>query len=129
MQELGERPNAWVLSPQDAQALDLTRWGTSGGLLTGGFQNDSNVLGFGSSDNIFGDISQRIVSKSVPQGTALLAELDHGTDLFTGARGLTSTPRGRCFKPTRSSFEAKPRSASRSCAPQAFAVVDLTSGS
>jgi HK97 family phage major capsid protein len=41
LQNLGEQPNGWALNPNDAAALDLTRWGRSGGLLTGGFENDN----------------------------------------------------------------------------------------
>jgi HK97 family phage major capsid protein len=74
LQNLGEQPNAWALNPADAETIDLLRWGTSGGLLTGGFEND-NRDGFGSSDNIFGPQSiKRVVSPSVPQGTAILAD-------------------------------------------------------
>jgi HK97 family phage major capsid protein len=74
LQSLGEQPNGWALNPADAETIDLTRWGSSGGLLTGGFEND-NRDGFGSSDNIFGPQSiKRVVSPSVPQGTAILAD-------------------------------------------------------
>lgn len=42
--------------------------------LSGGFENDSGT-GFGSSDNVFGPRSiARVVSPSIPSGTAILAD-------------------------------------------------------
>jgi hypothetical protein len=75
LQLLGEVPNAIALHPSDAEAIDLTRWGSSGGLLTSGFQHP-NTAGYGSSDNFFGpsDEIRRVVSPSVPQGTAIVAD-------------------------------------------------------
>jgi HK97 family phage major capsid protein len=74
MQNLGEHPTAWVLNPADAETIDLTRWSTAGGFLSGGYQNDPGAR-YGTSMNIFGpnDIA-RVVTPHVPQGTALLAD-------------------------------------------------------
>jgi HK97 family phage major capsid protein len=129
MQEIGERPNAWVLSPQDAQALDLTRWGTSGGLLTGGYENDNALLGFGSSSNIFGDVSQRIVSKSVPQGTALLADWSQARLYIREGTRVDLDASGPLFQTNAIMFRGEARLGVAFLRPQAFAVVDLTSGS
>lgn len=41
LQLLGEVPNAIALNPVDAEGIDLTRRGASGGFLTGGYQNDT----------------------------------------------------------------------------------------
>ena len=75
LQLLGEVPTAIALNPVDAESIDLTRWGTSGGFLTGGFQHDT-LSGFGTSDNVFGptDEIRRVFSPSVPQGTAIIAD-------------------------------------------------------
>ena len=76
LQNLGETPTAWALNPTDAQAIDLLRWGTGGGFLSGGYEHDSGV-GFGTSSNIFGsDHIARVVTPHVPAGTALLADFD-----------------------------------------------------
>lgn len=74
MQNLGEEPTAWCLNPIDAELLDLTRWGSSGGFLSGGYQYDSGN-GFGTSDNILGPSNKisRVITPHVPAGTALLA--------------------------------------------------------
>ncbi len=69
MQVIGERPTGWVLSPQDAQTVDLLRWSTQGGLLTDGYQAS------GGSSNIFGPANlPRVISPSVPAGVAILAD-------------------------------------------------------
>lgn len=72
MQLLGETPNAVVMDPTDADTIDLTRWGASGGLLVpGGYANS----GDSASANIFGGPEiTRVISPSVPAGTALLAD-------------------------------------------------------
>lgn len=73
MQNLGEQPTAWCLNPADAATLDLTRWGTAGGFLSGGYQFD-HAQGFGSSDNILGPSNKiaRVITPHLPAGTALL---------------------------------------------------------
>ncbi|OIN82682.1 phage major capsid protein [Mycobacterium malmoense] len=75
LQLLGENPTAIALHPADAEAIDLTRWGASGGLLSSGFQHP-NTAGYGSSDNFFGPSDQikRVISPSVPQGTGIVAD-------------------------------------------------------
>lgn len=74
MQTLGEQPTGWALNPADAQAVDLLRWSTDGGFLSGGYENDPGAR-YGTSANIFGsnDI-QRIVTPNVPQGIAILGD-------------------------------------------------------
>jgi HK97 family phage major capsid protein len=74
MQSVGEVPNAVVLSPADAEAVDLTRWGASGGFLTEGFATGVAPGNDPSSNNIFGPGLQRVISPSIPTGTAVLAD-------------------------------------------------------
>ncbi|GLB86860.1 hypothetical protein Mkiyose1665_59430 [Mycobacterium kiyosense] len=67
LQILGEQPNGIALHPTDAEALDLARWGASGGFLSSEFEHP-NTPGYGSSDNVFGDQStiKRVISPSFP---------------------------------------------------------------
>jgi HK97 family phage major capsid protein len=75
LQLLGEVPNAIALHPSDAEAIDVQRWGASGGLLSSGFQHP-NTVGYGSSDNYFGPSDQikRVISPSVPAGTGIVGD-------------------------------------------------------
>lgn len=68
-QVAGEHPNAWVLSPADAETLDLTLETSGSGFLLDGV-NASNE----GSGNVFGDTLPRVVSPSMPAGVALLAD-------------------------------------------------------
>lgn len=61
LQVLGEQPTGWALHPADAQSIDLLRWSTGGGFLSGGYENDHRT-GFGTSDNIFGSGIPRVIS-------------------------------------------------------------------
>ncbi|OBB89645.1 phage major capsid protein [Mycobacterium sp. 852002-30065_SCH5024008] len=75
LQNLGEEPTGIALNPHDAETIDLERWGTAGGLLSSGFDHP-NTVGYGSSNNFFGpdDQVKRVVSPSVPAGTALVGD-------------------------------------------------------
>jgi Phage capsid family len=122
LQKIGVAPNAWAISPDDAQAVDLARWGTNGGFLADGVTN-----GNASSGNIFGGTEiQRVVSPSVPAGTAILGDwskiglyvregvridIDAGGDLFTKNQAVL---RGEC------------RVGMGVLMPPSFAVIDLT---
>ncbi|GAB3225561.1 phage major capsid protein [Mycolicibacterium hippocampi] len=70
-QTAGDACNALVLNPADAETLDLTRWGASGGFLLDGFADGQHR-----SANVFGDPAEitRVVCPSIPAGTALLAD-------------------------------------------------------
>jgi hypothetical protein len=74
MQNLGEQPTGWALNPADAEAIDMLRWGASGGLLTEGYDTGVTPGNDPSSNNIFGATTPRVVSPSIPQGTAVLAD-------------------------------------------------------
>lgn len=76
LQNIGITPNGWALNPADAQAIDLLRWGSQGGLLTGGYEQTGLMGQATLADNIFGPTRPRVVSPSVPQGTAILAKWD-----------------------------------------------------
>jgi hypothetical protein len=79
MQTLGEMPTCWAVNPNDAQTVDLIRWGTSGGFLSGGYENDPGAR-YGTSANILGsnDI-QRIVTPNVRRGVAILGDFNQLT--------------------------------------------------
>lgn len=74
MQNLGENVTGWALNPADAEAVDLLRWGASGGFLTGGYEGTGPQAQASLADNIFGPTRPRVVSPSIPQGTAVLAD-------------------------------------------------------
>jgi HK97 family phage major capsid protein len=75
LQQIGEEVNGIALHPVDAQNVDTMRWGTQGGLLSSGFDRP-NTIGYGSSNNFFGDDDtvRRVVSPYVPQGTAIMGD-------------------------------------------------------
>ncbi|CAM3400249.1 phage major capsid protein [Mycobacterium intermedium] len=127
LQQLGEVPTAWALSPADAEQLDLLRWGTSGGLLTGGYENDTK-MGFGTSDNIFGPSTvARVVSPSVPAGTAILADWKQ-LKLFTReTMRIDLDASGVLFQKNQIQLRAEARVGVGVLRPQSFAIVDLTS--
>jgi hypothetical protein len=75
LQGLGEKPNGWIiLNPSDAETFDLIPRGSGRGLLTGGFESANSGQLYGSADNVFGASAQRVISPSVPQDTALVAD-------------------------------------------------------
>jgi HK97 family phage major capsid protein len=68
-QTAGDTPTAIVLSPADAETLDLSRWGASGGYLL------PDALTATPGGNVLGPESiTRVVSPSMPTGTAVLAD-------------------------------------------------------
>lgn len=74
LQKLGEKPTAWVLSPEDAATIDLLRfqWGGASAA-DAGFLLDGYQAGVAGSGNIFGPAT-RVVSPTMPEGTAVLAD-------------------------------------------------------
>ncbi|WP_156664817.1 phage major capsid protein [Mycobacterium sp. 852002-51057_SCH5723018] len=82
LQNIGETPDAIVLNPADAETVDLTRWGAQGGLLTSGFDHPSAVVG--NSSNFFGpdDQIKRVISPSIPQGTAIIGDFGTAVTLY-----------------------------------------------
>lgn len=124
MQNLGEVPTGWVLNPADAEAIDLLRWGASGGLLTEGYLA-GNAPGDGTSNNIFGTYP-RIVSPNVPAGTAILADWLQLKLYYREQMRIDVDGSGVLFDTNAVKFRAESRVGIGILRPQAFAVVDLT---
>lgn len=122
LQTIGEQPTAWVVSPQDAAEIDLGRWGTAGGFLTGGFESG----GVPSSSNIFGAVSQRVVSNSVPVGTAVLADWNQLALYVREQANLALDASAEFFRHNTFIARAEMRCVSAVLRPSAFAIVDLT---
>jgi HK97 family phage major capsid protein len=127
LQNLGEVPTGWALNPADAQAIDLLRWGTGGGLLTGGFEDSNAQAIFGSADNILGADVKRVISPTVPAGTAILADwtklkLFVHWDMMVMANAFGDS----LFTKNAVQLRAEMLVGVGVLRPQAFAVVDLT---
>ncbi|SHP85347.1 HK97 family phage prohead protease [Mycobacteroides abscessus subsp. abscessus] len=121
LQLLGERPNAVVLNPLDAEDVDLTRWGASGGFLLDGFA-DTNA----SSGNVFGGNQiQRVISPSVPAGTAIVGDWEQLRLYVREAVRLQIDTAGELFTHNQVVFRAEGRYGLGILRPSAFAVVDL----
>lgn len=126
MQTAGQAPNAIVLHPSDAEGIDLTRWGASGGLLTGGFANDTGN-GFGTSANIFGGPEiQRVISPSVVAGQAVLGDWRQIKLYVREAVNVLLDMSGDLFKSNQFLARAEGRFGVGVLRPSSFALVDLT---
>ncbi|MDX1885821.1 phage major capsid protein [Mycolicibacterium sp. 120270] len=123
LQNLGVQPNAWVLNPADAEAVDLTKEGTGGiGFLTDGYTTGNALSG-----NIFGDPNiQRVVSPSVPAGTAILGDWSKiGLWVREGVRVDIGFP-DDTFKKNQAVLRGEMRVGAGVLMPPSFAVIDLT---
>lgn len=125
LQIKGETPTGWALHPADAQQIDLTRWGTSGGLLTGGYENDAKN-GFGTSDNIFGTGLKRVVTPSIPQGTAVLGDFSKLRVYVRQDAHIDVDASGVLFTKNQFVARGEGRFGIGVLRPSAFAVCDLT---
>jgi HK97 family phage major capsid protein len=124
LQVIGEVPNAWVMNPSDAQAIDLTRWGTAGGWLSEGYGGGGVV---GDSSNIFGsDGLLRVVSNSVPAGTALLADWSKLSLYVREDANLAIDASGDLFTCNMFIACCEMRCVSAVLRPSAFRIVDIT---
>ena len=121
LQAIGEVPSAWVMNPADAQAADLARWGTAGGWLSGGYEGS----GPGDSSNIFGSASQRVISNSVPVGTAILGDWSKLALYVRQSANLMIDASGDLFQKNLFIARAEMRCVSAVLRPSAFAIVDL----
>ncbi|HUO39385.1 MAG TPA: phage major capsid protein [Mycobacterium sp.] len=126
MQNLGEEPTGWALNPADAEAIDLLRWGTSGGFLSGGYENDTGQR-YGTSDNIFGgsDI-KRIITPSVPAGTAILADFSCLLLVFLRYMVMQADGSGPLFQQNAVQLRAESYCGVGILRPQAFTSVKLS---
>ncbi|WP_197373466.1 phage major capsid protein [Mycolicibacterium baixiangningiae] len=128
LQVLGVAPNAWVLNPADAEAVDLLRfnWGGEGaaaaGFLLDGFQSTNAGSG-----NVFGgnDI-QRVVSNSVPAGTAVLGDWSKLKLYIRETTRLDYDASGDQFTNNTARIRAEGRFGVGHLMPSCFAKVDLT---
>lgn len=127
LQNLGEQPNGWALNPADAQTIDLMRWGSAGGFLSGGYENDSGSQ-YGTSENVFGPSSiARVVTPHLPAGTALLADFDQLQLFFRQYMRLDIDPYTG-FNKNAIRLRSESFCGIGILRPQAFAVVKLSAG-
>jgi HK97 family phage major capsid protein len=123
LQVIGETPNAWVVNPADAAEIDLARWATQGGFLSEGYEGGG---GAPSSNNIFGSgVSQRVVSNSIPAGTAVLADWSKLALYIREDSNLAIDASGVLFTKNEFIARCEMRAVSALLRPSAFAVVDL----
>ncbi len=121
LQLLGEQPDAVVLNPLDAEDIDLTRWGAQGGFLLDGY-TDTNA----SSGNVFGGNQiQRVISPSVPAGTAIVGDWQQVRLYVRQDVRLQLDTGGELFSHNQVVFRAEGRFGLGILRPSAFAVVDL----
>ncbi|MBX9638497.1 MAG: phage major capsid protein [Mycobacteriaceae bacterium] len=125
LQVKGETPTGWALHPADAQAIDLTRWSTAGGFLSGGYENDTGN-GFGTSDNIFGVGLKRVVTPSVPVGTAILGDFSKLRVYVRQDAHIDVDASGVLFTKNQFIARGEGRFGIGVLRPSAFAVCDLT---
>lgn len=98
--------------------------------MSGGYQNDRGN-GFGTSSNMFGDNNiQRVVSPSVPQGTAICADWNQIRIFQKSSMLLQANVFGDSeFSTNAVTLRGEQLVGIGVLRPQAFAVVSLTSGS
>ncbi|MFF0262589.1 phage major capsid protein [Streptomyces microflavus] len=118
MQVAHEAPTAWAINPNDAEVLDLLLTGE------GAYVGASANGGFGYL-NVFGNIP-RLVTTSVPAGTAILADwsachlyVRQGTTIDVDASGVL-------FDKNQAKFRVEGRFGFAVNRPAAFMAVDLT---
>lgn len=129
LQVLGVQPNAWVLNPADAQAVDLLRWSydpaaaSPAEFLLDGYSGG----GVAASANVFGgsDI-QRVISNSVPAGTAVLGAWDRLRLYIRQGTTLDIDTFGDNFTHNTATLRAEGRFGVGHLMPSSFAIIDLT---
>lgn len=127
LQKLGEKPSGWVLSPEDAATIDLLRfqWGgdaaADAGFLLDGYQN-----GPAGSANVFGPTTPRVVSPTMPQGTAILADWSQLKLFVREDTRIDIDVAGDLFSSNQFVMRAEARVGVAVLRPQAFAVITLT---
>ncbi|QOK24149.1 phage major capsid protein [Janibacter indicus] len=114
----GEQPNAWVMNPEDAAALELMREnGTTGGFLLTGDAYET----------LFGPGIARVPSTAIPKGTAILADWSKVRLYVRQAEHtLAATQAGELFAKNQVQLRSEGRYGIQVLRPQAVAVVDLT---
>lgn len=125
LQKKGENPNAWVLHPDDAEAIDLAveASGGVGFLHQGGYTNS-----LAGSNNVFGEGITRVISNSVPAGTAILADWSRNRLEVREDVRVDIDVSGENFATNAATFRAEIRVGLAHLRPAAAAIVDLTPG-
>lgn len=123
LQNIGVDPNALVLNPADAEALDLLKEGTGGV----GFLLDGYLNGTASSANVLGPTSiQRVVSPSIPAGTAILGDWSQVKIFVREEMRLDIDAGGELFTKNAAVMRAEIRVGLGHLRPTSFAIADLT---
>jgi HK97 family phage major capsid protein len=115
LQELHEQPTAIAINPADAEAIDLVREGASGGFLS----RASDL------DPVFGAL-RRVVTTSVPEGTAILADWSQSRLYVRENVRIDVDLGGDLFELNQVRLRAEGRFGYAVLRPQAFAIVSLT---
>ncbi|UVO11917.1 phage major capsid protein [Mycobacterium sp. SVM_VP21] len=134
LQVAAVRPNAWVLHPEDAARIDLARWNIPGAPgedapdgEPGPYLHDGYTNGVAASANILGGPGiQRVVSTSVPVGTAILGDWSKLRLYVREQMRLDIDASGENFKNNTATLRAECRVGVGHLQPAAFAIVDLT---
>lgn len=121
MQLINERPNAIVLNPADAEVLDLTRVSTGGAFLIDGYEDDSRSS---TSDNVFGSSIDRVVSNSVPAGTAILGDWSQVRLYIRSSIRIDVDAGGALFTNNQAKLRAEGRYGIGVLRPRAFAIIE-----
>lgn len=127
MQLKGVTPTGWVLHPNDAERIDLLRfpWGgaaaADAGFLLDGYQNTN-----AGSANVFGPTAPRVVSPSVPEGTAVLGDWAQLRLYVREDVRLDIDAGGVLFTQNQAIVRAEARVGVGVLKPASFAVIDLT---
>lgn len=127
LQLAGVTPNGWVLHPNDAQKIDLLRYQTGGETaVNAGFLLDGYQEGVAGSGNVFGPATPRVVSASVPEGTAVLGDWDQLCLYVREGVRIDVDAGGVLFTKNQAILRAETRVGVGVLRPASFAVVDLT---
>ncbi|MDI3402489.1 phage major capsid protein [Streptomyces cavernicola] len=113
MESAHEAPTAWVLNPADAEGLDLLT------TADGEYLVDSTAYA-----NIFGNIP-KVVSTSVPAGTALLADWSQCRLVVRQDTTIDADGSGALFETNQIKLRAEGRFGFAVQRPAAFRIVDL----
>lgn len=117
LESKAEHPNAWVLHPEDAASLELTRENGE----TGGF-----LMTNGAYEVLFGAGITRVTSTAIPKGTALLADWSQVRLYVREAEHtLAATQAGQLFEKNEVMLRSEGRYGLQMLRPQAVAVVHL----
>jgi HK97 family phage major capsid protein len=119
----GDVCNAWAVNPVDAQLFDTERADLAGLYLNAsGYESG---IGTGDASNILGAISTRVVSNSVPAGTAILGDWSQLMLWVRESARLDIDTAGELFTRNQFILRSEIRAVSGAVRPRSFYVVDL----